>query len=128
MSCETARLLKLTTNAVEPLRFIVPRKSDAFQDDIFPDTYAGVPSLKADEWLGGESKPPVLVSLRPGGTNGGGGAGVPKKAFTPPKSAVTLQKEVRVRFETFLNAPRLTVLFSFAFCLPYESTARRSSC
>jgi len=96
MSCETARLLKLTTNAVEPLRFIVPRKSDAFQDDIFPDTYAGVPSLKADEWLGGESKPPVLVSLRPGGTNGGGGAGVPKKAFTPPKSAVTLQKELDV--------------------------------
>jgi len=93
MSCETARLLKLTSNAVEPLRFIVPRKSDAFQDDIFPDTYAGVPSMNADEWLGGESKPPTLVSLRPGGAPGGAAAG-PKKAFTPPKSAVTLQKEL----------------------------------
>lgn len=98
MSCETARMLKLTTNGVEPLRFIVPRKSDAFQDDIFPDTYAGVPSMTADEWLGGESRPPVLVSLRPGGGPGGGGAagGAPKKAFTPPKSAITLQKELDV--------------------------------
>ena len=56
MSCETTRLLKLTSNAVEPLRFIVPRKSDAFQEDIFPDTFAGVPSMTADEWLGGESR------------------------------------------------------------------------
>lgn len=94
MSCETTRLLKLTSNAVEPLRFIVPRKSDAFQEDIFPDTYAGVPSMTADEWLGGESRPPVLVSLRPGGAPGGGAANAPAKAFTPPKSAITLQKEL----------------------------------
>ncbi|KAF0692949.1 hypothetical protein As57867_015978, partial [Aphanomyces stellatus] len=65
MSCETARLLKLTTNAVEPLHAYVPRKSDAFQDDIFPDTYAGVPSHTADEWLAGSEKSPVLSSLNP---------------------------------------------------------------
>ncbi|CAK4082553.1 unnamed protein product [Aphanomyces euteiches] len=65
MSCETARLLKLTNNAVEPLHVYVPRKSDAFQDDIFPDTYAGVPSHTADEWLAGSEKTPVLSSLNP---------------------------------------------------------------
>ncbi|ETV84539.1 hypothetical protein H257_03713 [Aphanomyces astaci] len=65
MSCETARLLKLTTNAVEPLHVYVPRKSDAFQDDIFPDTFSGVPSHTADEWLAGSEKTPSLSSLNP---------------------------------------------------------------
>ena len=39
MGCETARLLKLTANSVEPLSFHVPRKSEAFQEDIFPGIY-----------------------------------------------------------------------------------------
>lgn len=45
--CETARALKLTGNTVEPLRFIVPRKSDAFQEDLYPPTFAGVASQTA---------------------------------------------------------------------------------
>ena len=49
MKCEVARMLKLTGDSVEPISFIVPRKSEAFQDDIVPDTYAGVPSLTAGE-------------------------------------------------------------------------------
>ncbi|GLE05962.1 hypothetical protein PINS_up015173 [Pythium insidiosum] len=65
MSCETTRLLKLTSNAVEPLHVYVPRKSDAFQDDIYPDTYAGVPSMSADDWLDGADNSPALMSLRP---------------------------------------------------------------
>ena len=65
MHCETARLLKLTTNSVEPLSFFVPRKSEAFQDDIFPDTYAGISAHTADEWMDGSSAPPVLKSLNP---------------------------------------------------------------
>ena len=36
-------------DSVEPISFIVPRKSEAFQEDIFPDTNAGVPSLSAGE-------------------------------------------------------------------------------
>ena len=31
MRCEVARMLKLTGDAVEPISFIVPRKSEAFQ-------------------------------------------------------------------------------------------------
>ena len=38
MGCEVARMLKLTINAVEPISFIVPRKEQNFQEDIFPDT------------------------------------------------------------------------------------------
>jgi len=65
MACETARLLKLTTNAVEPLQFFVPRKSEAFQEDLYPDTAAPVPSHSAAEWLGGSNAAPKLVSLNP---------------------------------------------------------------
>lgn len=63
--CETARLLKLTSNSVEPLSFVVPRKSEAFQDDIYPDTFSGEPSCTADEWLSGITQPPRLMSLNP---------------------------------------------------------------
>jgi hypothetical protein len=38
MGCEVAHMLKLTSNCVEPLSFIVPRKETTFQEDIFPDT------------------------------------------------------------------------------------------
>jgi len=92
MACETARMLKLTSSSIEPLRFIVPRKSDAFQDDIFPDTYAGQASMTADEWMGGENKPPVMMSLRPGGGPAQPAAG--QAAFKAPKSAIVLQKEL----------------------------------
>ncbi len=69
MANETARLLKLTTNAVEPLSFFIPRKSEGFQEDIFPDTFSGEPSHTAEEWLNGSDQAPKLTSLNP--SNGG---------------------------------------------------------
>ncbi len=66
MQHETARILKVTSSqGVHPLVFTVPRKSDSFQDDIFPDTSAPTPAHSAEEWLGGSSKPPVTMSLNP---------------------------------------------------------------
>ena len=38
-----------------------------FQDDIYPPAYAGVPSMSADDWLGGMNKDPVTVSFTQGG-------------------------------------------------------------
>lgn len=95
MACETARLLKLTTNTVEPLSFFVPRKSDAFQEDIYPDTFAGVPSHTADEWLGGSDKPPVLMSLNPA-LRGSQPAAAKAVAFVPQKTAAQLKTELEV--------------------------------
>jgi len=78
MANETARLMKLTNNqGVLPLSFTVPRKSDAFQDDIFPDTAAPEPAHSADEWLGGSSKAPVKMSLNPSNKS----SSAPKKSF-----------------------------------------------
>lgn len=93
MKCETARFLKLTTNTVEPLSFLVPRKGEAFQDDIFPDTYAGVPSHTADEWMDGSTAPPVLKSLNPSGVSSSAPPS-PPKTIVRPKSAALIQTEL----------------------------------
>jgi coronin-1B/1C/6 len=69
---ETARILKVTNDSgVHPLRFEVPRKSDAFQDDIFPATAAPIAAHSLGEWLEGSSKEPVTMSLNPSGGEGG---------------------------------------------------------
>jgi coronin-1B/1C/6 len=65
-TCEIARLLKLTASAIEPINFCVPRKSDIFQDDLYPPTFSGEASLTAKEWFGGKNAEPKLISLAPG--------------------------------------------------------------
>jgi WD40 repeat protein len=54
--CEVVRLLKVDNQKVEPLSFTVPRKSDLFQDDLYPNCFSGVPSLTAEAWKGGDNK------------------------------------------------------------------------
>lgn len=65
MKCETVRALKLTSNCVEPLSFVVPRKSDSFQEDLFPPTNAGQSTLGLEEWMDGVDRPLAKVSLDP---------------------------------------------------------------
>lgn len=64
--CEVARALKLAGNKMEPISFRVPRKSDIFQDDLYPDTYAGEASLTAEKWSSGQNAEPKKTSLAPG--------------------------------------------------------------
>jgi len=64
--CEVARFLKVTAkNQVIPISMTVPRKSDLFQDDIFPDTYAGVPTQEAADFFAGKNSEPKLMSMEP---------------------------------------------------------------
>ncbi|EWC47000.1 coronin-like protein crn1 [Drechslerella stenobrocha 248] len=51
-------------NYIEPISFIVPRRAETFQDDIYPDTTNGQPGLTADEWFGGKDALPLKFSLR----------------------------------------------------------------
>ena len=91
MKHETARILKVTNGqGIHPLRFEVPRKSEAFQDDIFPDTAAPVPAHSCTEWLAGSCKESVKMSLDPK-SNGGPVAVKPKAAF---RSAAQLGKDL----------------------------------
>jgi len=65
-SCEIVRLIKLAGSMAEPISFQVPRKSDQFQDDLYPDTASPEPVLSASEWFSGKNGKPKLVSLAPG--------------------------------------------------------------
>lgn len=49
----------------------VPRKSETFQVDIYPDTPGPYPALTPDEWMSGSDRDPILVSMkdRVAGTN-----------------------------------------------------------
>jgi len=65
--CEIARCLRVMGDSVIPVSFSVPRKSDLFQKDLYPDAYAGVPALSAAEYKDGKNVDgPVLVSMKPG--------------------------------------------------------------
>lgn len=67
-SNEVARFMKLEVTRVVPVSFTVPRKSDLFQDDIFPDTASGTgeASMSADEYMSGKNTQPKTVNLEKG--------------------------------------------------------------
>jgi len=65
-NCEIARLLKVSVKAIEPISFQVPRKSDLFQDDIFPDCFSGEYSLTSQEWQSGKNEEQKTRSMAPG--------------------------------------------------------------
>ncbi|XP_063150869.1 coronin-2A isoform X3 [Candoia aspera] len=67
-ACEIFRFYKLipVKSLIEPISMIVPRRSESYQEDIYPMTAGVQPALTAQEWLSGTNKGPVLMSLRPG--------------------------------------------------------------
>lgn len=63
---EIARGFKLTVDKVEALGFVVPRKAENFQADIFPPALSKDPALSADEFFAGKTASPKLVDLENG--------------------------------------------------------------
>ncbi|KAJ7181071.1 microtubule binding protein [Mycena filopes] len=64
--CEIARAYKVAGSSIEPIAFIVPRKADSFQSDIFPPAPSAEPSLSASEFFAGKTAALRLVSLEDG--------------------------------------------------------------
>uniref|UniRef100_A0A8C4QWC0 Coronin n=2 Tax=Eptatretus burgeri TaxID=7764 RepID=A0A8C4QWC0_EPTBU len=64
-ACEVYRFYRvvITKSLIEPISMIVPRKSDIFQEDLYPKTASSEPALTAEQWLSGVNRSPVLVSL-----------------------------------------------------------------
>jgi len=85
-SCEIARLLKVTATAIEPISFTVPRKSDIFQDDLYPPTFSGEPSISCEDWAKGKNGEPKLIQMQPG-------IAAPKQKDTDFKTVVVEKKE-----------------------------------
>ncbi|CAI9741049.1 coronin-1C-A isoform X1 [Octopus vulgaris] len=65
--CEISRFYKLLNNGLcEVIPFTVPRKSELYQDDLYPDTADESPAISAHDWFNGKDADPVLVSLKDG--------------------------------------------------------------
>ncbi|KAK0424281.1 hypothetical protein QR680_008590 [Steinernema hermaphroditum] len=64
--CEIMRLYRVAAEnlLIEPHSFIVPRRADTFQSDLYPRTRGAVAALTLKEWLYGMERPPVLIDLR----------------------------------------------------------------
>uniref|UniRef100_A0A8C6ZFX4 Uncharacterized protein n=1 Tax=Nothoprocta perdicaria TaxID=30464 RepID=A0A8C6ZFX4_NOTPE len=57
-ACEVFRFYKLVTlkGLIEPISMIVPRRSETYQEDIYPMTPGTEPALTPDEWLSGMNR------------------------------------------------------------------------
>jgi len=98
--CEIDRLFKLGTKLMEPISFQVPRKSDIFQPDLFPDTFGGEPALTSDAWLSGTDAEPKKASLE------GGFVKKEKTAFNPvqqQEEKPMSEKELKEEYERLKN-------------------------
>jgi hypothetical protein len=63
-ACEIMRAAKLTTNSIDFISFRVPRRSEAFQDDIYPECLASEPALSAAQWAEGQNREPVRKPIQ----------------------------------------------------------------
>jgi len=88
-SCEVARFLRLCDSKIEPLSFTVPRKSESGNEDLFPDTFLGDPSLTAEEWIAGQSALPLLGPLSNAGRGASGYTGARTQTKTTSASPMT---------------------------------------
>jgi coronin-1B/1C/6 len=61
---EVVRIYKSVADTyVEPISFIVPRRSETFQDDIYPPAFGLKPAMTTSDWLDGKEAIPPKISL-----------------------------------------------------------------
>lgn len=64
-TCEIAKFYRLNNNGLcQVISMTVPRRSELFQEDLYPDTLSDEHSITAEEWIEGTDGEPVLVSLK----------------------------------------------------------------
>lgn len=64
-TCEISKFYRLNNNGFcQVVSMTVPRKSELFQEDLYPDTLSDEPALTAEEWMAGKNADPILVSLK----------------------------------------------------------------
>merc|ERR1712025_803501 len=68
-TCEIGRFYRLNNNGFrQVIPFKVPRKSELFQEDLYPETQADIPAITAEEWwVQRKNADPVLMSMADGG-------------------------------------------------------------
>ncbi|EMD39400.1 hypothetical protein CERSUDRAFT_113035 [Gelatoporia subvermispora B] len=99
--CEIARAYKVAGSSIEAIAFIVPRKSDSFQSDIYPPAPSSEPALSAGEFFAGKTAPAKLVSLENGAISD-----APKSTPAPaPQSAPAPTRTASAPESTPASAP-----------------------
>ncbi|CAH1800435.1 unnamed protein product [Owenia fusiformis] len=64
-TCEMTRFFKLHSKSFcEVITVTVPRKSELFQDDLYPNTQGDEPSVSAADWVSGVDAEPILISMK----------------------------------------------------------------
>lgn len=97
---ESARAFKVIQSSqgdavVQKLSFIVPRKtSGSFEAELFPPTFAGVPSHTADQWLDGSNSAPMVKSLNPKDDGSAQAQDLDMKEYVAPKTTSELKVEL----------------------------------
>lgn len=73
--CETAKLYRIDAKGFcQVISFTVPRKSEIFQADLYPDTQSGEAALTAEDWFGGKNATPLLMQVTEDMGKGSSGA------------------------------------------------------
>jgi coronin-1B/1C/6 len=61
---EVVRMFKTVNDSyIEPVSFIVPRRAEVFQDDIYPPTTGIRPAVSGKEWFGGKDGLPPKIDM-----------------------------------------------------------------
>lgn len=64
-TCEIAKFYRLNNNGLcQVISMTVPRRSELFQEDLYPDTLSDEAANTAEEWIEGGDGEPILVSLK----------------------------------------------------------------
>lgn len=64
-TCEIAKFYRLNNNGLcQVISMTVPRRSELFQEDLYPDTLSDEAGTTAEEWIEGADAEPILVSLK----------------------------------------------------------------
>lgn len=110
--CETARFVKLLRDRALVVSFIVPRKSDAFQTDLYPDTCSPFPAMSATDYFAGKNYPAKKMSMDPA-KNGG-------------MTTASVSVSIKAR-ETSPDSPAAAAAASSSSASPVASAAGASS-
>ncbi|KAF2277960.1 actin-binding protein-like protein [Westerdykella ornata] len=104
---EVLRCFKTVNDSyIEPISFIVPRRSEMFQSDIYPPTTGLKPGTTASEWFGGKTALPPKISLE-SIYEGGAPEEVPSD-YKPPTTSAPIQSAPPTQAEAPKPAPAAT--------------------
>ena len=90
--CSSKIFSRLNNNGFcQVIPFKVPRKSELFQEDLYPDTQADIPAVTAEEWwVQKKNADPVMMSM----ADGGGSTGAQEELVVSKATPNILNKAV----------------------------------